>query len=137
MFFSITGILILSWLGSISGGAAAQWLYHFVIISETLMFLVFASALCHNKQLYNFNKNLAPTTFFIYAFHVFILGYCINGVNKILNIDIWYMQILEYLISPLVCVAICIAMYFLLRRSCPKMLGVLMGERKKIRPENT
>lgn len=137
MFFSITGILTLSWLGSISGGAAAQWLYHFVIISETLTFLVFASALCHNKQLYNFNKNLAPTTFFIYAFHVFILGYCINGVNKILNIDIWYMQILEYLISPLICVAICIAMYFLLRRSCPKMLGVLTGERKKIIPKNT
>lgn len=130
VFFSITGILVLSWLGSISGGAAAQWLYHFVIISETLTFLAIASALCHNERLYYFNKNLAPTTFFIYAFHIFILGYCITGVNKILNNDIWYMQILAYLISPVLCVTICIALYFLLRRSCPKMLGVLTGERK-------
>ncbi len=129
VFFSITGILILSWLGSISGGAAAQWLYHFVIISETLTFLAIASALCHNKRLYNFNKNLAPTTFFIYAFHIFILGYCRAGVNKIMNNDIWYMQILAYLISPFLCIILCIIMYYLLKQCCPKVLGMLTGER--------
>lgn len=129
LVFSIIAIPTLSWLGSISGGTAAHWLYHFVIIAETLSFLVIASALCHNKRLYNFNKNLAPTTFFIYAFHIFILGYCIGGVNKILNCEIWYMQIMAYFISPFLCIILCIIIYSLLKQCCPKVLGMLTGER--------
>lgn len=127
--FSIVGIPALAYLGSTAGGTAAIWLYKIVVIVETLTFLTLASALCSCKRLYGFNKALVSTSFFIYAFHPFILGYCMNFVNKILNNNMWYIQILAYFISPLLCVAICLALYFLLRRWCTKTLTVLTGER--------
>ncbi len=100
------------------------------ILLQTLAFIIVASALCRYRWLYEWCSRLAPSSFFIYASHMFIIRYVSDVVTKLTPMsDLWYMQCIDYLISPLACVALCVAVYNAGRRWMPSAMKLLMGER--------
>lgn len=120
---------VLTYLGSMFGGIAGTIIYPFVIFMECLLFIVLASLLCiRSRKVYDFCKRMASATFFIYAFHIFVLPYIMRAVNKVCGTGVLW-QIISFVIIPLVCIVICVACYWLLKRYMPKTLGVLVGER--------
>lgn len=45
--------------------------------------------------------------------------------------DTWFVKTFNYLSVPLVCVAICIIIYYGMQKTMPNALGVIVGEMKK------
>ncbi len=117
--------------GSAMGNYTSLMVHHWLVVVQTFAFIIMASALCRYKKLYEWNRKLAPTSFFIYALHVFILGMLKKIVIKLTPMsDMWYMQCIDYLLAPLACVALCIAIYTVGRRWMPGAMKLLMGERR-------
>lgn len=117
--------------GSDKGDYASLMVHYWLVVLQTFAFIIVASALCKHKRLYEWSKRLAPTSFFIYALHPFILGSLRKIITKLTPMsDMWYMQCVDYLAIPLVCVALCIAVYTAGRRWMPCTMKLLMGERR-------
>ena len=124
-------ILIQTTTGSDMGDYTSKMIHLWLVLIQTFAFIIVASALCRYRKLYELNRKLAPSSFFIYASHVFILGH-VSGIVKRLTpmSDAWYMQSIDYLITPLVCIALCIAVYTVGRLWMPGAMKLLMGERR-------
>lgn len=119
----------LTYLGSMFGGLAGTIIYPFVIFMECLFFIVLASLLCvRSRKVYDFSKRMASATFFIYAFHIFVLPYIMRAANKACGTGVLW-QFISFILIPLVCIVICVACYWFMKKYVPKMLGVLIGER--------
>ncbi len=117
--------------GSIEGNYTSRMVFYWLRVVQAFAFIIVASALCKHKRLYEWSKGLAPTSFFIYALHPFILGSLRKIIIKLTPMsDMWYMQCVDYLAIPLVCVALCIAVYAAGRRWMPCTMKLLMGERR-------
>lgn len=117
---------------SAMGDGVSRMIHPWLVIIQSAALFILASAMCRYRKLYDVNKRLSSTSFFIYAMHPFLLGRVISLVNKIMPLaDSWYMQIIIYLVAPLVCVMICIGMYWVMRMYMPTVMRVLMGERRR------
>lgn len=129
----VAAVLVIwqTYTGSANGDALSMAIHPWMVVMESLAFIILASAMCRYQSLYRFNQRLAKTSFFIYALHPIILGYVVRVFHKVLPMDCWYVLTFNYLMAPLVCVGICVAGYYLLNRFMPKVLGVLVGERRK------
>jgi len=107
-------------------------IHPWLIIFQSFTFIILASFLSKNNKLYQTNKMLAKVSFFIYALHPFILFYVGSIINKIMPMtDTWFVKTFNYLSVPLVCVAICIIIYYSMQKAVPSALEVMVGERKK------
>lgn len=116
--------------GSLNGNYTSLMVYYWLCVVQSFAFIIVASALCRYKRLYEWSRRLAPTSFFIYALHLFILR-VLRIVAKLTPMsDMWYMRCIDYLIVPLACVALCIAVYTAGRRWMPGAMKLLMGERR-------
>lgn len=134
-------VLIVSqtYSGSAMGDETSKMSHPLLVIFQSFALILLASALCKYPKLYNINKKLARTSFFIYALHPFILCYVITVFSKLAILadkvtpvsDSWYVMTFNYLASPLVCVLFCIAIYWFLQKYLPSFLGMIVGERKK------
>lgn len=128
-------VVLLCWqtyTGSAMGDEISKMIHPWLVVVQSFALIIVASYLCRYRKLYEICKRLAPASFFVYASHVFILGYVMALVNKIAPVgDTWYMQTLCYIVSPLLCAAICIAIYQMMRRYLPSVTSVVMGERKR------
>ena len=128
-----------TYIGSTMDDSASWMICHWLVIVQSFALIIFASVMCRHRRIYELSKRLASTSFFIYAFHVFILGHVISLINKMMPLgDVWYVQIVCYFVSPLICVCLCVCFYCLLRTLCPSFFAILIGERgkKKLRPYN-
>lgn len=72
---------------------------------------------------------LVESCFFVYAFHVFILGNCRRLVESLLCGITPYLLPVAYLLFPLLDIFICVVLYKLLRCSVPRFTKVLTGGR--------
>lgn len=125
--------------GSAMGDTMSLMIHPWLVIIQSFAIIIVASVSCRYQKLYETNKKLARTSFFIYALHPFILGYVISALNRIAHLvdkvtpvcDSWYVMTFNYLASPLICVFLCIAIYWFLQKYFPSFLGVIVGERKK------
>lgn len=45
--------------------------------------------------------------------------------------DTWFVMTFNYLSAPLVCVGICIGIYWVMLKQMPAVLRVIVGERRK------
>lgn len=73
---------------------------------------------------------LTQSTFFIYAIHtVVVLAGCNFLVRHLLPGEHPLIQSLAYLLTPLLCVAVCLGIFLFMKRFLPKLLGVLTGNR--------
>ena len=126
-----------TYTGSAMGDEMSRMIHPWLVVVQSFALVIVASALCRHRMLYDKCKWLAPASFFVYASHPFILGYVINLVNKIVPMGgTWYMQTICYIVSPLLCTAICVAVYLTMRRYLPGVTSVLMGERKQVASKN-
>ncbi len=120
-----------TYTGSVRGYEMSRMIYPWLIVVQSFALIIVATHLCSHRKLYEKCKWLAPSSFFVYAAHPFILGWVIALVNKIAPMgDTWYMQTICYLVAPLLCIAICVGAYMLMRRYLPSVASVLMGERR-------
>lgn len=74
-------------------------------------------------------KNIAGLSFFIFLFHPFILELCHKAVLVVSPDGGWLTATIGYLTTPLLCVVMCTAVYALLMKLAPSVLGILVGER--------
>jgi len=73
---------------------------------------------------------LSNTTFFIYCAHgVLILNWLKGGYLRLPIADSPWGMILGYFLIPAMCMAICIGLYYLLKKISPKLLALLTGGR--------
>lgn len=82
------------------------------------------------KGILNTNKQLANTSFFIFAFHIFF----INILNKfwpiILPVNTFNSILVQILIPTITC-GICVRAFYLLRWTMPSLCTILIGGRNK------
>lgn len=125
--------------GSAMGDTMSLVIHPWLVIIQSFAIIIVASVLCRYQKVYETNKKLARYSFFIYAFHPFILTYEIKAFKKIALLvdnlipisDTWYIMTLNYIAIPLVCVGICIVIYRFMLKFMPNVLEVIVGERKR------
>ena len=124
--------------GSAMGNTMSLMIHPWLVIIQSFAIIIVASVLCRYQKVYETNKKLARYSFFIYAFHPFILTYEIKAFkkiallvdNQILISDTWYMMTLNYIAIPLICVGVCIGIYRFMLKFIPDVLEMIVGERK-------
>ena len=73
---------------------------------------------------------LSKTSFFIFAAHTVGLMRLSNHItNIILKWDNLFFLIIRYFTAPLICVSLCIALYYIASKTFPKLLKILTGSR--------
>ena len=116
--------------GSAMGDIVSKMCYPWLVIFQSFALIIVASKSCMYPKFYEANKKLANTSFFIYALHPFILGYIISIINRVMPMgDAWYVMTLVYLVSPFVCVYVCVLLYRGTQKYIPEVLSVLMGRK--------
>ena len=119
-----------TYTASFMGDMMSIMIHPWLVIVQSFALIILASVLCRHKRLYLWNKKLSKTSFFIYALHPFVLGHVISIITKVMPMgNTWYMMTISYLTAPLACVAICVSVFLIAQRLCPKVLGVLIGVR--------
>lgn len=121
------------------GGTMSLVIHPWLVIIQSFAIIIVASVLCRYQKVYETNKKLVRYSFYIYAFHPFILIYEIKTFNKFALLvdnlipisDTRYIMTLNYIAIPLVCVGICIGIYRLMLKFIPNILEVIVGERKR------
>ena len=74
--------------------------------------------------------SLSVTVFFIYAIHIiYIMNWLKGGFYKTVLVHDGWGMILGYLLIPCICLGVCISLYFILSKVCPRLLAVLTGNR--------
>jgi len=75
------------------------------------------------------NKFLAGASFFIFALHTLFIGNLAKVFVKVCFIDSPYYMCLLYFAVPITTIAVCLALYWPLRRCAPKLCVLLTGGR--------
>lgn len=74
---------------------------------------------------------LGKSTFFVYCLHtVLVLEFCAWVMGNVLPGNSQIVVIVRYFATPFLCAAACFAIWLLMRRYMPRLLGVLAGSRK-------
>lgn len=98
------------------------------IIGSILMFVIAEKLVTIGK--FAFFTKLSATVFFILAFHNLDFMWFIDSfVGKLYSWGNGFINILFYLFIPLAKVAVCLAVFFVMRKLTPKTLKVLIGGR--------
>ena len=122
-----------TYTGSSMGDEVSLMIHPWLIIVQSLAIIILASTFCKYTRIYEFNCRLAKTSFFIYALHPFILGNIISLLDNIMPLrDSWYMKLFNYCTAPLLCISICLSVYWILKKYFPGILTLLVGERKRV-----
>ena len=73
---------------------------------------------------------LSKTSFFIFSAHnVFLLGLSKRLISIIIKSESTFFMIIKYFITPIVCVCICLGLYYIASKITPKLLKILTGSR--------
>lgn len=107
------------------------FLQPWLVIFQSFAFIILASVLCRFSRLFDFNKRMAGTSFFIYSIHLFTIGYVTIIVNKLMPVgDIWYVNMANYFIAVTTIILVCLMAYLIMLKCVPNILGILVGDRK-------
>lgn len=129
-YIAILLMVYQTYSGSAMGDIISRMIHPWLVIFQSFALIIVASKSCMYPKFYEANKKLANTSFFIYALHPFILGYIISIINRVMPMgDAWYVMTLVYLVSPLVCVYVCVLLYRGTQKYIPEVLSVLMGRK--------
>lgn len=130
-FPSIVLALILLGIATAYNGTA----YHEHIVR--LFILVGVVAVINVFDMLNDHKGiqrrlvaLAPTTFFIYVVHeIYIINWLKGGWARLPIAESGWGKLLGYFVVPCLCIAVCIGLYYLLKRFLPEFLRMATGGR--------
>lgn len=74
--------------------------------------------------------HLGKASFFIFALHtIYVLAFSDKIIAVLIPADFWFLAVLRYVLTPLLCVTICYGLFLLMQRFTPRCLGVLTGNR--------
>lgn len=80
--------------------------------------------------------NLSKTVFFIYAIHViYLINWSKGIIMKFVFFRTDYGLIAAYILAPLLCIFLCLIIYYILIKISPKLLNLLCGKVVTIRVE--
>jgi hypothetical protein len=102
----------------------------FVILGIPAAINMMDKILLRHEQWKKILCRLSITTFFIYAIHeIYIINWLKGSFYGAgLAPDTWG-GVLGYLLIPFICVFVCLALYFILDKTSPRLLSVLTGNR--------
>lgn len=106
------------------------YIYPFFIIVSILAILNLFVFFVENGKI-GVNIKLAKATFFIYAAHAtFGLEIASFILSPFIPVDsTWLLMSIRYLLIPVLTISVCLVVYELMRRVCPKLLEVMTGSR--------
>lgn len=123
-------LVLLTWYFDARNTDTGQYIYSSFIIVGVIASVNLTTQLTIKGKM-NFAKRMADMTFFIYVFHGFMglmLADMILNILPIWDIN-WITMIIHYFLKPIFAIAVCSIVYMVMKRICPKTLGVLTGNR--------
>lgn len=73
---------------------------------------------------------LSKTSFFIFAtHHVYLLWNCQKLLHLMFTSDNALILTMKYILAPVICVAICLGLYYTAKKTVPNLLNILTGSR--------
>lgn len=105
-----------------------QYIHDIGILIGMVLVLNLVAYLMENNRI-RVNTYLAGTSFFVYAFHGFLVWDLIKVIFVTLRPRSEVFMILIYFIVPVVVIGVCLLVYNLLRKFVPKFLEVIIGGR--------
>lgn len=107
-------------------------IYRFYIFPAVFLMFNIATYL-HTKHCIEPNKLLLSSTFFIYVVHnIYTIGInriCKKLISYIFPAD-WHIgSLVEYMVTPFVCVAVCVALYWVFKKIMPRTAAIFTGGR--------
>jgi len=131
-YFMFAAILLLSMLcGCNSTKTGNLFLNIFTLMEVALLVKIsmYSKLAIRIANAHCWEIKLSEMTFFIFAFHIFVLHYVSDYLSRFLQsmginhgVAIWV-----YMLSPIFCVMVCICVYCALKRIMPSVLHVLTG----------
>ena len=99
------------------------------VISGIIAVVNLTSGLIENKKIKSIDL-LAQSSFFVYLCHsIFIFDLSKYFFDKILPFNNYYILTAKFLLTPLLCTAICVSVYYMLKRFFPKFTAIITGGR--------
>lgn len=106
-----------------------RYILPFYTISGIITIVNITSFLLERNRLKEIDI-LSRASFFIYLSHpIFILSFSNAFLNKILPFENYVVLTIKYLVTPILCVTICIIIYWVLNRYLQKITKVIVGGR--------
>lgn len=111
------------------GTDTAIYFKPFFIIAGVISIMNLTADLLEKKN-YSISNTLVKSSFFVYALHgILVLGSCKIIYNKLFS-PVSPLEItIGYLLVPFITAGVCLVFFLLMKRFCPKTLGVLTGSR--------
>lgn len=106
-------------------------LYPFYEFFSVLSTFIIAGFLVNkDSQITHIPNMIKDSSFFVYVLHtIIVLPYSKLIVDKLLPFDNPYIMTVKYLLTPCLCVMVCVGLFFLLHKTMPRFLNVLTGNR--------
>ena len=111
----------------VSYGTAVEKFLLPVFLIAGVVAAIYASCRLVRKSGVALSPMLVASSFFIYVSHKLGATYVARSIFEILLPPGYLMLTLRFLVAPFVAVAMCVVVYMVLQRSCPKVLAVLIG----------
>ena len=100
----------------------------FIMIGVCVIFNI--SSMLIEKEKVKVIPLLTQSTFFIYALHTLVvLRICSFIINRIIGSTNALALTISYLMTPISTIFCCLALYVLMKRFFPRLLGLLTGDR--------
>ena len=131
---AIVTLVVLVWYNGRKGDGVhpnPQWVqlsYYAYVIAAVLSSVAIAANLLRSGRV-TVNRYMARASFFVFLAHPFLLGYVARAVNHFVPGSNYPLMMAAYIVRPLLTVALCIALYWLMERYVPRLLAVLTGGR--------
>lgn len=75
------------------------------------------------------NKLLSESSFFIFAFHAFLISDCSHLIGNLVGADSQIKLIIDFFFLPFIIVCLCLLTYLVLRKALPKTMLIMTGGR--------
>lgn len=106
-----------------------QYILPIYVVSGIITIVNITSLLIERNKIKEIDL-LSKASFFIYLSHtILILGLSRVFLNKIIPFDNYIALTIIYLLTPFLCVSVCVALYFLLHKFLPKLTEIIVGGR--------
>lgn len=125
---------VLVWVNGRKGDGVVpqpQWvdfLYYAYVLAAVVSVVGMASWLVGERGV-RVNRWLGRSAFFVFLSHVMVLGLMGRFTHHFLPAERWGLMTAEYVLRPLVTVALCLVLYWLMGRFAPRLLALLTGGR--------
>ena len=105
-----------------------QCIYHFCVLSLLFAFTNICIDNIKNKR-WSVNKFLLNSTFFIYAYHAIVLGYCYHFLNLFFHnkSDVYYLAM--YFLLPTIVIIAGLLIFKCLQKRLPNFAAIITGGR--------